>query len=82
MDQNRIDDQCHMFIYRHPPRSRQIKLAENVHSLLVNEYHKNNHKLYTPSWNYKSDGYYNANDGLLKLLISEVKSIILELICA
>ena len=23
-----IDDQCHMFIYRHPPRTRQIELAK------------------------------------------------------
>eukprot|EP01084_Bolivina_argentea_P136040 239626_1 len=31
-DENRLDDKCHMKLYRHPPRTRQIKLAENIHS--------------------------------------------------
>ena len=36
-DENNINDKCHMKIYRHPPRTRQIKLAENMHSLIINK---------------------------------------------
>eukprot|EP01084_Bolivina_argentea_P216131 367194_1 len=33
---NRLDDRCHMLLYRHPPRNdRQIKLQKNTHSFEV-----------------------------------------------
>lgn len=37
IDKNNIEEKCHMLNYRHPPRTRQIKLAENMHSLLINK---------------------------------------------
>ena len=49
-DQNRIDDKSHMAIYRHPPRARQIKLAENIHSLILNKNEQANHPLYKPTF--------------------------------
>ena len=56
-----------MKLYRHPPRTRQIKLAENLHSLTINKVWEHNQPLYEPStlgWNLK--------DGYLSTLISEV----------
>ena len=49
VDQNCIEDKCHMIIFRHPPRTRQIKLAENIHSLVINKSSYKNHGLYKPT---------------------------------
>ena len=48
-DLNRIDDKCHLNLYRHPPRTRQIKLQENIHSLVINKSKEQNHPLYSPT---------------------------------
>ena len=48
VDQNKIKDQCHMLLYRHPPRTRQIKLAENIHSLVINKSPIENRASYYP----------------------------------
>eukprot|EP01084_Bolivina_argentea_P202571 346095_1 len=75
-DQNRIDDKCHMTIYRHPPRTRQIKLAENVHSMIINKYLDNGLKYeptaeddekygmerYDPDTDYAEPWWCNKND--------------------
>eukprot|EP01084_Bolivina_argentea_P208501 355450_1 len=61
-----ICDQCHMKLFLHPPRSRNIKLAQNFQSLILNKSEKENHPLYTPkAVDYSSDGY-------LSELIAEV----------
>ena len=71
-----MDDQCHMKLYRHPPRARQLKLAENICTLTVNESTEDNHPLYTPT-----DEYYEMIHSLntrhepdLSALIDEVAS--------
>ena len=74
MDENRMDDQCHMFIYRHPPRTRQIKLAQNIHSLVINKSYNDNQPLYGPTDDDAQTYGYNEKDGYLKALISEVQS--------
>eukprot|EP01084_Bolivina_argentea_P264558 448154_1 len=40
--QNRLNDTCHMKIYRHPPRTRNIKLSENINSLVINKNEEQN----------------------------------------
>ena len=45
---NSIEDRCHMKLYRHPPRSRTIKLTENVKELVINQYRKKNAPLFKP----------------------------------
>eukprot|EP01084_Bolivina_argentea_P031431 58177_1 len=62
----RLDDRCHLKMYAHPPRNRQIPLDDNVHLFIMNKQNQQNHPLYTPSFkaNYK--------DGYLKQLIDEV----------
>ena len=74
LDQNRIDDKCHMLLYRHPPRTRRIKLAENVHSLIINKSSKDNHALYEPTFADKDKHQYNDIDGWLKALVLEVQT--------
>eukprot|EP01084_Bolivina_argentea_P271284 461549_1 len=46
---NKIEDQCHVKLYRHPPRTRNIKLAENMYSLIINKNKRQNHPLYKPT---------------------------------
>eukprot|EP01084_Bolivina_argentea_P019684 36604_1 len=69
---NRMDDKCHMKIYRHPPRRRNIKLAENVSAFIYNTDWHQNCKVYCP--NIKDHHKYNCNDanGYLSALIEEV----------
>eukprot|EP01084_Bolivina_argentea_P017723 33069_1 len=45
---NDLKDRCHMALYLHPPRRRQIKLAENINSLILNKSRTDNHKLFHP----------------------------------
>ena len=84
-DENSISDKCHMMIYRHPPRTRQIKLAENIHSLILNESQGWNYGLFEPfyadkqklgwKWDDKYHEWQNPypkEDGWLRALISEV----------
>ena len=69
---NRIDDKCHMKLYKHPPRSRQIKLAQNVHSMIINKTQQDNHAIYEPTDVEKKKYGYTEDDGWLKVLIEEV----------
>eukprot|EP01084_Bolivina_argentea_P282503 483585_1 len=64
--ENRLDDRCHVQLYRHPPRNRQIELSKNVNSFIVNKKNTQNHKLH------KLSKKYNNKDGCLKDLINEV----------
>eukprot|EP01084_Bolivina_argentea_P075802 137388_1 len=84
IDQNSIKDQCHMKLYRHPPRTRQIKLAENMNSLIMNNIYWENHSLYAPTkeddkkYSMQKDscgtvmGSVNKRNGYLYALIEEV----------
>ena len=85
-DENRIHDQCHMIIYRHPPRTRSIKLAQNLHPLILNQKYNQNHPVYKPTdedkqkYGMKEVGWgswenrKNKIDGWLYALIDEVIS--------
>eukprot|EP00484_Ammonia_sp_Unknown_P004364 CAMPEP_0197080152 /NCGR_PEP_ID=MMETSP1384-20130603/213986_1 /TAXON_ID=29189 /ORGANISM="Ammonia sp." /LENGTH=472 /DNA_ID=CAMNT_0042519033 /DNA_START=18 /DNA_END=1436 /DNA_ORIENTATION=- len=71
---SRMEDECHMKLYRHPPRSRQIQLAENIHSLVINTQKRQNHSFYQPTEKDRRK-YQSASeiDGYLAALIEEVK---------
>ena len=74
VDKNEISDQCHMILYRHPPRTRHVKLAENINSLLINGANWDNHELYEPTGEDMHKYSHNKKNGYLKALISETKS--------
>eukprot|EP01084_Bolivina_argentea_P252193 423250_1 len=69
-----LSDRCHMKLFRHPPRSRRVKLAENIHSLIINDCEDENHPLYKPTEDDQKQYKYNKNDGYLLALIEEVKN--------
>eukprot|EP01084_Bolivina_argentea_P158830 276668_1 len=73
IDKNKISDQCHMYMFRHPPRTRQIKLAKNMNSFLMNKQSKQNHELYEPTDKDYQQYKYNKEDGWLRALISEIE---------
>eukprot|EP01084_Bolivina_argentea_P315961 547575_1 len=68
---NNLADQCHMKLYRHPPRRRTIRLEENMKMFMINKKYTDNHYVYVPT---PQDGvwYYNNKDGYLNALIFEV----------
>ena len=43
-----ISDLCHIKLYRHPPRTRNIKLSENMNAMVLNKNRKMNVPLYIP----------------------------------
>eukprot|EP01084_Bolivina_argentea_P273483 465871_1 len=57
--ENTFDDKCHMILFRHPPRIRNIKLHENINSLIINKRKIENHPLYKPTDQHEI-GYLNA----------------------
>eukprot|EP01083_Nonionella_stella_P080936 222649_1 len=69
---NKIEDQCHMKIYRHPPRNRNINLMDNVHAFIINKSRKENHTTYDPTEIDARRYNFNETDGFLRALIEEV----------
>eukprot|EP01084_Bolivina_argentea_P282502 483583_1 len=69
---NRIDDRCHVKLFRHPPRTRRIKLQENIHSLIINTNWYENVKLHDPILEEYDVYNWNKLDGFLTALINEV----------
>ena len=70
---NRLDDRCHVKIYRHPPRNnRQIKLSKNINSFIYNQNDEKNHELYKGASDDKKKYKYNKSDGYINALIEEV----------
>eukprot|EP01083_Nonionella_stella_P066595 175494_1 len=67
---NRLDDRCHMKIFRHPPRKRQIELSKNLHPLTINKKEEDNHSLYYPSEDDKKQ--YDETTGFLDALVNEI----------
>ena len=59
----RVDDQCHLKLYRHPPRRRQLQLSENINPMIINTISTNNAKLYKPTQDDMKE--YNKKDGFL-----------------
>eukprot|EP01083_Nonionella_stella_P071601 192432_1 len=72
---NGIKDLCHMKLFRHPPRKRQITLQENVHSFVVQtETNQKYQKVYQPTDDDKKQYERNELNGFLDALIEEVVS--------
>eukprot|EP01084_Bolivina_argentea_P215183 365304_1 len=70
--QNLLNDNCHMKLYRHPPRRRNIELSENINSLIMNKKKKENQRVYSPTIQDKKKYAHNKTDGFLNGLIEEV----------
>eukprot|EP01084_Bolivina_argentea_P244069 408963_1 len=68
---DRLDDKCHVKLFRHPPRRRTIKLEENIKQFMINQHFYDNQDVYVPT---PQDGiwFYNEQDGYLNALIFEV----------
>eukprot|EP01084_Bolivina_argentea_P096779 173977_1 len=67
-----IKDQCHLKIFRHPPRRRLIKLQDNMKQFLVNKNVTHNHGIHIPVGYDEKVFNYNQADGYLNALIFEV----------
>eukprot|EP01084_Bolivina_argentea_P075896 137539_1 len=64
----KVNDMCHMKLYKHPPRGRTIELAQNINCLAVNKAEIINEPLHTPTY-FVVDGDVN---GYLDELVEEV----------
>eukprot|EP01084_Bolivina_argentea_P216957 368448_1 len=64
---NDINDLCHVKLYRHPPRRRQIELSENVNHFILNKQEQDNKSLYKPV-----NKLQHNNKGYLQQIIKEV----------
>eukprot|EP01084_Bolivina_argentea_P075898 137541_1 len=69
---NEITDQCHMKLYRHPPRARNIKLSDNLNPLIIHKSQKQNYALYSPTHKDCKKYEYNKINGYLNALMVEV----------
>eukprot|EP01084_Bolivina_argentea_P057261 104649_1 len=70
---NRLDDRCHVKLFRHPPRSRrQLQNTENMNSFVFNSKKQENESLYEPTNDDKKQYEYNSKDGFVNALIEEV----------
>eukprot|EP01084_Bolivina_argentea_P310097 536486_1 len=67
---NRIEDRCHLLLYRHPPRTRQLNLTRNFHPFKMNNNHESNIPLYEPD--IIGQIKWNENNGYLMSLLNEV----------
>eukprot|EP01084_Bolivina_argentea_P075899 137543_1 len=69
---NNSNDMCHMKLFKHPPRNRNIQLAENMHSFVLHKKIEQNRSVYEPTDD--DDTVYESNNknGYLNALISEV----------
>ena len=47
--ENRLDDECHMKLYRHPPRRRKISLEAETHPLIINKRAAKNKEIFHPA---------------------------------
>eukprot|EP01084_Bolivina_argentea_P307977 532415_1 len=73
--ENRLIDKCHMKLYRHPPRQRQIQLAENVQEFMCKNYNdimSEQNKLHVPNKYHLLTNKQKSEDGFLSQLIKEV----------
>eukprot|EP01083_Nonionella_stella_P051332 136252_1 len=76
---NKIDDRCHLKLYRHPPRRRNIRLSENLKPLVINKKQEDNHPIilmnvFNPDRDFVNDYEYSAINGYLGALMEEVIS--------
>eukprot|EP01083_Nonionella_stella_P284882 969791_1 len=64
-------DECHMALFRHPPRNRNIKLSQNINKLIRNPSKSDNMPLYKPT-DIDKQTYFDKKCGFLAALIEEV----------
>eukprot|EP01084_Bolivina_argentea_P184388 318016_1 len=69
---NKMTDLCHLKLYQHPPRSRNIALSENINSLMVHNNENQNHDVYQPTPDDDVKYGFSSTGGFIKALIEEV----------
>eukprot|EP01084_Bolivina_argentea_P289456 497070_1 len=69
---NNINDLCHIKLYKHPPRTRNIQLQQNIKSLIVHKNKRQNVPTYKPTKEDKIKYNCNEKNGYLAALIREV----------
>eukprot|EP01084_Bolivina_argentea_P271297 461584_1 len=70
---NKLEDRCHIKLYRHPPRTRtKLTSSPEINSFCLNNGWSENESLYKPTQDDKKEFEYNEKDGYLKALIKEV----------
>eukprot|EP01083_Nonionella_stella_P041456 112404_1 len=47
--ESNVNDECHLKLYLHPPRSRKIELQQNIHSFVMQNERKECSKVYKPT---------------------------------
>eukprot|EP01084_Bolivina_argentea_P308560 533595_1 len=67
---NSVEDECHMILYRHPPRTRTIKMSENINSLVLKTNSKECEPIYDPKNHH--DIYDDSEVDYTASLLSEV----------
>eukprot|EP01084_Bolivina_argentea_P202732 346329_1 len=67
---NTLNDECHIKLYRHPPRKRYIKLSQNIRAFVMNTKNNQNSSLYYPTS--EEMVIYHQKNRFLFLLIEEV----------
>eukprot|EP01084_Bolivina_argentea_P310178 536685_1 len=73
---NELFDQCHIKLYRHPPRNfRQINLAEDMKQYIVNTNQRQNKNVYMPS-SLKQKQNFNEHKSVLSSIISLLNPLI------
>eukprot|EP01084_Bolivina_argentea_P203236 347148_1 len=70
---NELSDKCHIELYRHPPRNRNIKLSQNINPLKINQDEQQVQGIYQPTDNDKKIYYWNDCDGFLSALLAEIE---------
>lgn len=70
---NELKDRYHIKLYRHPPRSRNIELAENMKEWIFNQRLRSHQDLYVPTESDRQQYKWNERDGYLRALIAEVR---------
>merc|ERR1711879_507045 len=70
---NELKDRYHIKLYRHPPRSRNIELAENMKEFIFNHAGRKMVDLYVPTNADRKLYQWNERDGYLRALIAEVQ---------
>eukprot|EP01084_Bolivina_argentea_P139944 246132_1 len=70
--EHKTDDLCHVHMYRHPPRQRNLQLQQNIHAMVLNKNKRwNNHAIYTPIGDPANDKY-SGKDWELKAFTDEI----------
>ncbi len=72
---HRIEDLCHVQLFRHTPRSahRILKFEKYINAFIINTNWSDNYPIYKPTATDKQKYFWNAKDGFLNALLGEME---------